>query len=97
MNSRTRLENKIAIVTGSSSGIGKAVALLFAEEGASVVIAARRVGLCDQLAKHINEKGGKAISVPTDIRDEEQVEHLFSQTVKQFGTCGYFDKQCRNF
>ena len=80
-----RLEGKISIVTGSSSGIGKAIALRFAEEGASVVIAARRRVLCEQVAQLINERGGTAQSIPTDIRDEHQVEQLFAQTIQQFG------------
>ena len=80
-----RLERKISIVTGSSSGIGKAIALRFAEEGASVVIAARRRVLCEQVTQLINERGGTAQSIPTDIRDELQVEQLFAQTIQQFG------------
>jgi len=53
-----RLAGKIAIVTGSSSGIGKAIALTFATEGAHVVVAARRQHLCEQTVKQIREKGG---------------------------------------
>ncbi|MDX1411718.1 MAG: SDR family oxidoreductase, partial [Nitrospirales bacterium] len=86
MDKLKRLEGKIAIVTGSSSGIGKAVAIRFAEEGATVIIAARRVSLCSQVAGMINQRGGKAVSIPTDIRNEGQVEHLFSQTAERFGS-----------
>ncbi|UCE62714.1 MAG: SDR family oxidoreductase [Nitrospirota bacterium] len=85
MDKLRRLEGKIAIVTGSSSGIGKAVAIRFAEEGATVIIAARRVSLSSQVAGMINERGGKALSIPTDIRNEGQVEHLISQTAEQCG------------
>ena len=85
MDKLKRLEGKIAIVTGSSSGIGKAVAMRFAEEGATVIIAARRRSLCSQVAGMINERGGKALSIPTDIRNEGQVEQLFSQTAEQCG------------
>tara|TARA_B100001971_G_scaffold212999_1_gene244838 strand:- start:1591 stop:2328 length:738 start_codon:yes stop_codon:yes gene_type:complete len=80
-----RLENKIAIVTGSSSGIGKAIALRFAEEGATVVIAARRIELCDQGAATIRARGGQAAVIQTDVTDEAQVTHLISETVRQFG------------
>ncbi len=75
-----RLENKIAIVTGSSSGIGKAIALRFAEEGATVVIAARRLELCEQVAATIRECGGQAAVIQTDVTDEAQVTQLISGT-----------------
>lgn len=78
--SMNRLTHKVAIVTGSSSGIGKAIALSFAREGAMVVIAARREALCRQLAQSICEEGGKALAVPTDIREESQVTNLFERT-----------------
>ncbi len=80
-----RLENKIAIVTGSSSGIGKAIALRFADEGATVVIAARRLKLCEQVAATIRERGGQAAVIQTDVTDEAQVTRLISDTTQQFG------------
>jgi NAD(P)-dependent dehydrogenase (short-subunit alcohol dehydrogenase family) len=80
-----RLSEKVAIVTGSSSGIGKAVALTFGREGARVVVAARRQNLCERTVAQIHADGGKAISIPTDVTDEFQVERLFSETVRQFG------------
>jgi NAD(P)-dependent dehydrogenase (short-subunit alcohol dehydrogenase family) len=83
-----RLTEKVAIVTGSSSGIGKAVALTFGREGARVVVAARRQSLCERTVAQIQMDGGEAISIPTDIADESQVERLFSETVRQ---CGRLD------
>ena len=80
-----RLAGKVAIVTGSSSGIGKAIALVFANEGAKVVVAARRSGLCRQVVEQILKRGGEAISVPTDVTEEAQVERLMTETVKRFG------------
>ena len=80
-----RLAGKIAIVTGSSSGIGKAIALKFAEEGARVVVAARRQHLCEQTVKQIRQKGGEAMAIPTDVTDESQVERLITETVKRYG------------
>lgn len=80
-----RLAGKIAIVTGSSSGIGKAIALRFAEEGAKVVVAARRKNLCERTVAQIQERGGKAVAIPTDVTDEMQVERLIGETVARYG------------
>ncbi|MCZ6677890.1 MAG: SDR family NAD(P)-dependent oxidoreductase [Candidatus Poribacteria bacterium] len=80
-----RLNGKISIVTGSSSGIGKAIALKFATEGCRVVLAARRQQLCDQVVAQIREQGGEAIAIPTDISDELQVGRLIAETRGQFG------------
>ncbi len=80
-----RLDGKIAIVTGSSSGIGKAIALRFAEEGARLVLAARRLQLLEQLASCIRERGGEALTVQTDVRDEPQVERLITGAIQHFG------------
>src|SRR5437016_3677564 len=80
-----RLAGKHAIVTGSSSGIGKAIALKFAEEGARVVVAARRQALCAQTVKQIRDRGGEAIAVQTDVNDETQVDRLFAEAAKHFG------------
>jgi len=80
-----RLEGKVAIVTGSSSGIGKAIALRFGEEGAKVVLAARRLHLCEQTVARIQTKGGEAHAIQTDISDELQVNALIQQTVTRYG------------
>jgi 3-oxoacyl-[acyl-carrier protein] reductase len=81
----SRLLNKVAIVTGSSSGIGKAIALRFGEEGAKVVVAARRKALCEQTAKQICQKGGEAFVVQADVSHENHVELLFDKAVQQYG------------
>lgn len=80
-----RLAGKVSIVTGSSSGIGKAIALTFGREGARVVVAARRQDLCERTVGQIRTGGGEAISIPTDVTDESQVDRLISQAVRQFG------------
>ena len=80
-----RLAGKVAIVTGSSSGIGKAIALRFGEEGAKVVVAARRKALCEQTAKEICRKGGEAFVVQADVSHETQVETLYDKAAQQYG------------
>ncbi len=80
-----RLTGKTAIVTGSSSGIGKAIALAFAREGATVVVAARRAELCRAVSAQITESGGTSAALPTDITDEGQVDRLIAETVHRFG------------
>lgn len=79
-----RLKQKIAIVTGSSSGIGKAIALRFAQEGATVVVAARRLYKCEETVAQIQAAGGTAVPVQTDIAEESQVEQLIQETVRRF-------------
>lgn len=80
-----RLTGKVAIVTGSSSGIGKAIALKFGAEGAKVVVAARRMALCRRTVDEIAKRGGEAWAVQTDVADERQVESLIDQTVRRYG------------
>jgi 3-oxoacyl-[acyl-carrier protein] reductase len=80
-----RLAGKIAIVTGSSSGIGKAIALTFGKEGASVVAAARRKDMCERTVTQIRQGGGDATAIQTDVTDEAQVERLITETVKRYG------------
>jgi NAD(P)-dependent dehydrogenase (short-subunit alcohol dehydrogenase family) len=80
-----RLEGKIAVVTGSSSGIGKAIALRFGEEGAKVVVAARRLDRCEQTAAQIRKHGGEGVAIQTDVSDEIQVDALIRETVNRYG------------
>ena len=80
-----RLTGKVAIVTGSSSGIGKAIALKFGAEGAKVVAAARRMALCQRTVDEIAKRGGEAWAVQTDVADERQVDALIDQTVRRYG------------
>ena len=88
-----RLTGKVALVTGSSSGIGKAIALRFGEEGASVVVAARNAEGCEKTARAIRQKGGVARVIQTDIRHEGQVDALFERTVQD---CGRVDVSVHN-
>jgi NAD(P)-dependent dehydrogenase (short-subunit alcohol dehydrogenase family) len=75
----------VTIVTGASSGIGKATARRFAKGGHAVVIAARREDLLDAVASDINDAGGTALAVPTDLSDEGQTSALVQRSFEAFG------------
>ncbi len=80
-----RFAEKVAIVTGGSSGIGKVTALEFAREGAKVVIAARRVAESEEVVKQIRDEGGKATFVQTDVSQAASVQALVAKTIETYG------------
>jgi NAD(P)-dependent dehydrogenase (short-subunit alcohol dehydrogenase family) len=79
------LNNKVAIITGTSSGIGRASALLFAQHGAKLVLNARRQAGLDELLKEIKAMGGQAIAVAGDVQDEALAQQLVEAAQQQFG------------
>lgn len=79
------LEGKVAIVTGGGTGLGRAIALRFAALGARVVLASRRMENLEPVARHIQEAGGEALAVATDVRDVGQVERMVAAAVDRFG------------
>jgi len=80
-----RFENRVALVTGASAGIGRASALAFAREGAKVVISGRSREGCEKTVQMIKDAGGNAFSVQADITKAEEVEALIEKTIKTYG------------
>ncbi|MBO4282530.1 MAG: SDR family oxidoreductase [Bacteroidales bacterium] len=85
MKKKTTFEKKTAIVTGASSGIGKALALSLAEQGAYVMLAARREDLLKEIVGQITDKGGRADYCVTDVSQAEDCKRLVEKTVQNWG------------
>jgi NAD(P)-dependent dehydrogenase (short-subunit alcohol dehydrogenase family) len=80
-----RLSNKVAIITGGTSGIGKATALLFAEEGAQVVFTGRRAALGEQVSNEIRQRGGRGLFLQADHCDTGSCSGVIERTLAEYG------------
>ena len=80
-----KLHTKVALVTGASKGIGRAIAVSLAGQGAAVVLTARSQDLLDQVAQQVNAVGGEALVIPTDLADEKAVCAMLDQATKHYG------------
>ena len=79
------IEGKVVVITGASSGLGEATARLLAAQGASVVLGARRIDRLGVLADELSRRGGKALAVPTDVIQCDQVKRLVDAAVQTYG------------
>jgi NAD(P)-dependent dehydrogenase (short-subunit alcohol dehydrogenase family) len=80
-----RLQGKVAIVTGSTKGIGRAVAIGYAEEGATVIVCGRSEDLAKNLAEELTRKGKKAVAMKLDVTSHDGINQVVNQVMKQFG------------
>src|SRR5690554_6173350 len=88
----TYFKNKTYLITGASRGIGKAIGIKLASEGANIVIASKSVSAHPKLegtiysaAEEMEKAGGNALAIPCDVRDEEMVKNVVDQTMERFG------------
>lgn len=80
-----KLKGKVAVVTGASKGIGKGIAVRYAQEGAAVVLASRSLNLLTSIAGEINRQGGKALALEVDVTKYRSVAQMIDKTVEHFG------------
>ena len=83
------MNGSVALITGASSGIGRATAEAFAAKGASVVLAARRQAELDSLVDEIESRGGKATAIKTDVSSAKDVERMVAHAIGEFGRLDY--------
>jgi len=81
----SRLDNKVAVITGAGSGIGRAIALAFAKEGSKVVITCRTAETGEETVRMIKEASGKAMFIKTDVSKTEDVRNMVKTTVDTYG------------
>ena len=80
-----RIENKVAIITGAASGMGKAMALLFAKEGAKVIVSDINQSGVDTVANEIESAGGNALGIVANVGQEEDIQNMIKVTIDHFG------------
>lgn len=85
----TQFADKVALVTGAGSGMGRATAILLAERGAAVAVVGRRADRLDEVVKEIENNGGRALAVPGDVSIATDVQRAVDQTVATFGVLHY--------
>lgn len=84
-----QFESKVALVTGGNTGIGRATAIAFAQEGAQVVVAARRVAEGEETVSLIKDAGGEALFVKTDVTDRDDIKAMVAACISEYGGLDY--------
>jgi len=82
---KPKFKDKVIIITGASSGIGKACAMEFAQNGAKIILAARRIEELKKVEDHIKKQGGEALSVITDVKRIDDCKNLIDRTLEKYG------------
>lgn len=85
VSKKKTLEGKVAIITGGGTGLGRAMARALAEEGADIVVAARRMGPIEEAAAEVRQLGARGLAVSTDVTDSVQVNRLVERTLSEMG------------
>lgn len=80
-----KLDGKVIVITGGGTGLGRSMAYRLAEEGADIVVAARRLPPLEETAEGVRERGGRALVVPTDVTDTPQVNNLIEKSLAEMG------------
>ena len=80
-----RFQDKVVIVTGASSGIGKATAIEFGRQGAKVALSARRMDECENVAEAVKAEGGEAIAIRTDVTNHDEIKSMVAKTIETYG------------
>lgn len=92
-----QLQGKVAVITGAGRGIGRAIATVYAKEGASVVVASRTPSTVEDVVAEIRRDGGIALGVPTDVGHKDQVYAMVDKAMREFGTVDILVNNAQGF